>query len=137
MTNRYRYVLSGLMVGPDASGLIIRLPQTETWKGGSQGQKTFFFLKPPHNVIYPSLSCCAKSVYGLSTWQLRQGGHFAVQTKILSQTPPPTEGLQRPLGPNTVFTYGRLAGCPSPPPLRDKGGGLRTAVASALLLVLF
>ena len=36
--------------------------------------------------------------------------------------PPPTEGLQRP--------YGRWAGCH-----RTKGGGLRTAVAPALLLV--
>ncbi len=28
---------------------------------------------------------CAKSIYGLSTEQLRQGGHFVVQTQILSQ----------------------------------------------------
>ena len=28
---------------------------------------------------------------------------------------PPTEGLQRPFGSNTVFTYGRLAGCLRPP----------------------
>ncbi len=44
----------------------------------------------------------------------------------MSRTPPPTptEGLQRPFGPNTVHTYDR-----------NKVGGLRTAVASALLLV--
>ncbi len=73
-----------------------------------------------------------ESIYGLSTWQLRQGGHFVVQT--LSQTPSPcwgaiwakcsvhkwqigwmsqnpphthtTERLQRPVGPNIVYTYG-------------------------------
>ncbi len=53
----------------------------------------------------------------------------------MSQTPPPpTEGLQRPFGPNTVCTYGIQFG----PMLKEetKVGGLRTAVATALLLVL-
>ncbi len=40
----------------------------------------------------------------------------------------PTEGLQRPFGPNTVCTYGRWAGCPrSPgplPPLKGSKGQL-------------
>ncbi len=43
---------------------------------------------------------------------------------------------------NTVYTYGRLAGCPRPPiqfslmeKQETKWGGLRTAVAPTLLLV--
>ena len=98
--------------------------------------------------------CCAKSIYGLSTQPLRQGSHFGSDKIWMSQEPPPpTEGLKRPFGPNTV---GRSAGCPidiivfcaqvsqmrhsfcSDVETRDKGKGggrLLTAVAPALLLV--
>ena len=49
-------------------------------------------------------------------WRLWEGGHFVVQTKICPR--PPSEWLQKPFGPHTVYTYGRWAGCP-PPPLKS------------------
>ena len=78
---------------------------------------------------------------------------------VTRNPPPPTEGLQRPFGPNTMYTCMYMAGwldvLDPPPPhcapkvsemhysiwsdveTRNKGGGLRTTVAPALLLFSF
>ena len=49
--------------------------------------------------------------------------------------PPHTEGLQRPFGPNIVYTNGTFQFGLMPKQETKGGGGLHTAVASALLLV--
>ena len=88
----------------------------------SAGMSLSLFLTRTHMRTPAS---CAKSIYGLSTKQLRQGSHFVVQTKFgyhgllvtLGPGIPPPKGLQRPYGQYTVYThtlYGRWAGCHRP-----------------------
>ena len=77
--------------------------------------------------------CCAKSIYGLSTWRSMPRRPFCGSVFFLA--PPPTlTGSKGHLSPKQC-THGRWAGCPNADTSTRQRGGLRTAVALALLLV--